>query len=83
MDHPWDISSWSMAVVTMSVAILNNNNLNKVHIKVYWLTKCENKNHSVNGYVSHNHLHIHASSSGMADVMIFYCYLHIIMRREG
>ena len=36
---------------------------NKVHIKgmkYYWLTKCINKNHNVNGYVSHNHPYIRA-----------------------
>ena len=31
----------------------------KVHIQgmtvFYWLTKCVNKNHNVNGYLSHNH----------------------------
>ena len=31
--------------------------------KYYWLTKCINKNHSVNGYVSHNHPYISSSET--------------------
>ena len=27
----------------------------------YWLTKCTNKNHSINGFVSHNHPYIRSS----------------------
>ena len=36
----------------------------------YRVAKCIKKNHSENGYVSHN-----ISSSGMADATLFYCYL--------
>ena len=53
---------------------------NKVHIQgvtLYWLTKCTNKNHIVNGYVSHNHSYL--SSSDMADATIFYCYTYVGM----
>ena len=53
---------------------------NQVHIQgmevLYWLTKCINKNHNVNGYVSHNHLYI--SSSNMADAMPL-----LLMYRDG
>ena len=42
---------------------------------LYWLTKCTNKNHTVNGYVYVSHNHSYISSSDMADATIFYYYL--------
>ena len=38
----------------------------------YWLTKCINKNHNVDAI---HFTQPSLSSSGMADVMLFYCYL--------
>ena len=37
---------------------------NKVHAhtrKYYWLTKYINKNHNINGYISHSHPYISSS----------------------
>ena len=44
--------------------------------KYYWLTKCINKNHNVNGHVSHNHLYIHVSRSKITWLQPCYSYLY-------
>ena len=49
--------------------------------KYYWLTKCINKNHNVNGHVSHNHLYIHVSRSKITWLQPCCCYLHV--SRDG